>query len=61
MAYYFGKRLKSRSRGGLLFVSSLIGFSACPYQANYAAGKSYITPLGMALHAELKRRRRCDG
>ncbi|WP_253075730.1 SDR family NAD(P)-dependent oxidoreductase [Bradyrhizobium sp. 139] len=54
MSHLFGKRLKQRGRGGILFVSSLIGFSACPYQANYAAGKNYITSLGMALHIEMK-------
>ena len=54
MSHLFGKRLKQRGRGGILFVSSLIGFSACPYQANYAAGMNYITSSGMALHIEMK-------
>lgn len=54
LAHHYGNQLRRKGRGGLLFVSSLIGFAVGPYQANYAATKAYISSLGQALHAELK-------
>lgn len=54
LAFHFGNKLKARGYGGLLFVSSMIGLTAGPYQANSAASNAYVTSLGEALHAELK-------
>ena len=55
IAHRFGNRLRKRGRGGLLLVSSIIGFGAGPFQANYAATKAYVTSFGQALHVELAR------
>ncbi len=49
----FGRRLKKRGRGGILFTSSLFAYQGIPYVANYAASKAYILSLGEALHVEL--------
>jgi len=53
LAHIFGRRLASRGKGGILFVSSLLAFQATPQFASYAAGKAYILSLGEALHVEL--------
>ena len=53
MAHRFGNRLRERSRGGLILLSSVAGYGAFPYQANYAASKAYVASFGLALHEEL--------
>jgi len=53
IANVFGKRLKERRKGGILFLSSLFGYQGIPYVANYAATKAYILTLGEALNVEL--------
>ncbi len=47
------RRLIARGRGGLVLMSSIVGFQGVPYSANYAATKAYIQSLAEALHAEL--------
>lgn len=53
MTHRFGNRLRERGRGGLILLSSVVGYGAFPYQANYAASKAYIASFGLALHEEL--------
>ncbi|MEN8132475.1 MAG: SDR family oxidoreductase [Pseudomonadota bacterium] len=55
IANVFGRHLKKRGEGGILFVSSLFGYQGIPYVANYAATKAYILSLGEALHVEMSR------
>jgi uncharacterized protein len=55
LAHHFGGKLAARGRGGLLFVSSIAGNTATPFQANYAASKAYVSSLALALHVELAR------
>ena len=59
LAHHFGNRLAKRGCGGLLLVSSLMGFQGVPYMADYAAAKAYVLSLGEALHRELARHRVC--
>lgn len=54
LAHHYGRRLASRGRGGLMFVSSLFAYQGVPYVAHYAATKAYLLSLGEALHVELK-------
>ncbi len=54
LAHHFSKQMVERRRGAILFVSSLSGWMAQPYLANYGASKAYIVSLGEALHLELK-------
>ena len=42
-----------RRRGAVINISSTSGFQALPYNAGYAAAKSYLLLLSEALHAEV--------
>jgi len=54
LAHHFGHGMAQRSRGAILFVSSLSGWSGQPYMAHYGAAKAYVLSLGEALHQEMK-------
>ena len=43
-----------QGRGGVIFVSSLMGFQGVPYMANYSATKGYLLNFGEALHHECR-------
>lgn len=45
---------KSGRRGGIVLLSSLVGFQGVPMAANYAATKAYVQSLAEALHHELR-------
>lgn len=53
LSFHFGRRLAGRGRGGLVLMSSLVGFQGVPYAAHYAATKAYVQSLAEALHVEL--------
>jgi uncharacterized protein len=53
MSLHFGRRFASRGRGGLVLMSSVVGFQGTPKSANYAATKAYVQNIAEALHAEL--------
>jgi short-subunit dehydrogenase len=53
LAHHFGRAMARRGRGGILFISSLSGWSPQPTMAHYGASKAYILSLGEALHHEL--------
>ncbi len=55
-AHLFGNKMAERGRGGIIFVSSVLGHQAVPYFANYSATKTYILSLGEALNYELKKK-----
>jgi uncharacterized protein len=52
----FGRRLADRGRGGLILLSSIVGFQGAPGAVHYAATKAYVQTLAEGLHAELKPR-----
>jgi short-subunit dehydrogenase len=54
LAHHFGSKMAKRGRGAILFVSSVSGWNAQPYMANYGAAKAYLISLGEALSLELK-------
>ncbi len=54
LAHAFGARMIRQGRGGIIFVSSIAGYTGTPYMANYAATKSYLLNLGAALNVEFK-------
>ncbi len=54
LAHAFGRTMKARGRGGIVFVSSYFGFSPVPFVANYAATKAYDLFLGEAVAEELR-------
>jgi short-subunit dehydrogenase len=53
-AVVFGSRLAKRKRGGIILLSSLVGWQGVPQSANYAATKAYVQSLAEALLFELK-------
>ncbi len=55
LAHHFGSKMIERKRGGILFVSSLIGHMPNPYFSNYAGTKAYILNLASSLNGELKK------
>lgn len=54
LAHHFSRAMVKRSRGGILFISSLSGHMPNAYFANYAATKSYVLNLGASLYGELR-------
>jgi short-subunit dehydrogenase len=54
LTWHFGKRLAARRRGGIVLMSSLVGFQGVPKAANYAATKAYVQSLAEGLHHELR-------
>jgi len=53
LSLHFGQRFADRGRGGMVLMSSLLGFQGVPYAAHYAATKAYVQSLAEALHVEL--------
>jgi uncharacterized protein len=51
--WYFGRRFAERGRGGIVLMSSIVGFQGTPFAAHYAATKAYVQALGEALSVEL--------
>lgn len=54
LTHHFSRRLADRGRGGIVLMSSMVGFQGTPHAANYAATKAYVQSLGEALYHELK-------
>jgi len=52
----FGQRMAERGRGGIVLMSSVVGFQGMPNAAHYAATKAYVQTLAEALHVELRPR-----
>jgi short-subunit dehydrogenase len=53
MALHFGRRFARRGRGGIVLMSSIVGFQGTPNAAHYAATKAYVQTLAEALNVEL--------
>jgi short-subunit dehydrogenase len=51
--WHFGRRFAARRRGGIVLLSSLLGFCGVPRAANYAATKAYVQSLAEGLRSEL--------
>ena len=51
--FHFGHRFVKRGRGGIVLLSSVVGFHGAPNFAHYAATKAYVQSLAEALHVEL--------
>lgn len=54
LTWHFSKRFKEQKRGGIILLSSMVGFQGVPYAAHYAATKAYVQSFGEALAIELK-------
>ncbi len=53
LTWHFGKRFVERGKGGIVLMSSIVGFQGTPFAAHYAATKAYVQTLAEALHIEL--------
>jgi len=54
LAHEFGLPMIKRNRGGIIFVSSILGHFSTPFMSNYSATKAYNLMIGEALWYELK-------
>jgi hypothetical protein len=55
LADHYGRRMASRGRGGIVFMSSLAGLQGTPLVAMYSATKAFVLALAEALWDELRR------
>lgn len=53
LAHTFGRKMATREKSGIIFVSSLFAYQGIPHFATYAATKAYILTLGEALTVEM--------
>jgi hypothetical protein len=55
VTHVFAQDMRTRGRGKILLVASLLAFQGVESFAVYSAAKAYVLRLGEALHRELKR------
>jgi hypothetical protein len=55
LTHVFGRKMAQRKRGGVIFVSSVSGYIATPYESSYAASKVYELFLAESLRYELSK------
>jgi uncharacterized protein len=53
LSWYFGRRFLTRGRGGIVLMSSIVGFQGTPFAVHYAATKAYVQALAEGLSVEL--------
>jgi short-subunit dehydrogenase len=53
LTWRFGRRFASRGCGGVVLMSSIVGFQGMPFAAHYAATKAYVQTLAEGLAVEL--------
>jgi short-subunit dehydrogenase len=54
LTHHFGRLLRTRKRGGILFVSSMSALTGTSYVSEYSATKAHDLALGEALWQELR-------
>lgn len=54
LTHHFSKAFVAQKKGGIILMSSMVGFQGVPYAAHYAASKAYVQSLAEALAVELK-------
>ncbi|WP_422083181.1 SDR family NAD(P)-dependent oxidoreductase [Ulvibacterium sp.] len=54
LTHYFARRFAEQKKGGIILMSSIVGFQGVPNAAHYAATKAYVQSIGEGLHYELK-------
>src|SRR5262245_16574966 len=53
LTHHFGRSMRRRRRGGMIFISSIVAFAGVPSWSNYAASKAYDLVLAEGLAKEL--------
>ncbi len=56
LPHHFGKKMVERSKGGIIYMASMIGFMGTPFATAYAASKAYEISKAEGLAYELKSR-----
>lgn len=56
LAHFFGNRMATVGKGGIIFTSSISAFIGSPYIGNYAASKAYELYLAEAMQFEMRNR-----
>lgn len=54
LTHYFARRFAEQKKGGIILMSSIVGFQGVPNATHYAATKAYVKSIGEGLHYELK-------
>lgn len=54
MSHHFAPLLAAKKKGGIVFLSSVVGFQGSPYATHYAATKAYVQSLGEGLAYEMR-------
>ena len=54
LTHHFANGFKARGGGGILLMSSLLGFQGVSYSSTYAATKAFVQSFAEGLHGELK-------
>ncbi len=54
LSHHFSRVFSKAQRGGMILLSSIVGFQGVPYAAHYAATKAYVQSLAEGLAVELK-------
>lgn len=54
LTYAYSQRFAAQKRGGIILMSSLVGFQGVPFAANYAATKAYVQSLAEGIGVELR-------
>ena len=55
LTHHFAELMRSRRRGGIIFLASVVGLTGVPLWSNYAATKGHSLLFAEGLHVELKR------
>ncbi len=53
LTHHFAGKMIPRKKGGVIFVSSMVGYTGSPYMASYAASKSFILQFARAFAIEM--------
>jgi len=54
LTHYFARKFAEQKKGGIILMSSIVGFQGVPNAAHYSATKAYVQSIGEALYYELK-------
>ncbi|MEM9143906.1 MAG: SDR family NAD(P)-dependent oxidoreductase, partial [Bacteroidota bacterium] len=52
--HHFAQKFAKQNRGGIILMSSIVGFQGAPYAAHYAASKAFVQSLAEGLYHELR-------
>lgn len=54
LTHYFARKFAEQKKGGIILMSSIVGFQGVPNASHYAATKAYVQSIAEGLYYELK-------